>query len=480
MARFNSPKEKTKREVTVNLAGGEAVRQTSKHEIVSILLASFMKDQFYRKAEDTVNVFAELIATSPDKFFVAQASIFARKEFGMRSSTHIAAAEIAKHVKGEAWTRRFISKVVNRPDDMLEIMGYYTAKYGKRPIPNCLKKGMASAFSQFDGYQIAKYKGEGKSIKMIDLVNLIHPVATSKNETALKNLVADALKVSGTWEAKLTEAGQKAETEEHKAELKADAWKELITSKKIGYFALLRNLRNIIAQAPDMVNDACKLLVDENLIRKSLVMPFRFNTAADEIGKIANGTGRQVMSAIEDAIDVSCKNVPKFEGKTLVALDVSGSMRGEPAKIGALFTAILAKSNNADVILFGDQAEYVNYNLKDSVLTIASKFKNRDQGTDFDPIFTIANQAYSRIIILSDMQAWISGRRPERVHAAYKTRFNCDPFIYSFDLAGYGTTQFDGGRIIQISGFSEKILEIMSLCEQDREALIHKIEAIEI
>jgi hypothetical protein len=78
------------------------------------------------------------------------------------------------------------------------------------------------------------------------------------------------------------------------------------------------------------------------------------------------------------------------------------------------------------------------------------------------------------------MQAWMTGRRPERVFNLYKTRYTCDPFIYSFDLAGYGTTQFDGGRHIQIAGFSEKILEIMALCEEDRDALIHKIEAVEI
>ena len=487
MARFNSPKEKPKREVTKNLAGGEAVRQTSKQEIVSILLTSFMANQFYRKAEETVNVFSTLIAEASDKMFVAKAAIFARNEFGMRSSTHVAAAEIAKHVKGADWTRRFITRVVRRPDDMLEIMSYYTGKYGKRPIPNCLKKGLANAFSAFDGHQLAKYKGEGKGIKLVDLVNLIHPTATNKNRQALKALVEDKLKASGTWEAQLTEAGQKAETEEHKAELKADAWKDLITSRKIGYFALLRNLRNIIEQAPDMIDAACELLTDEKLISKSLVMPFRFTTAATEIAKLGSPAARKVLVAIDNAIDISCRNVPEFDGDTLIALDVSGSMTNHrdekgntPAKIGALFTAILAKSNNADIIVFGDHAEYMAYNPKDSVMTIAAALRNRDQGTNFDKIFERANRYYHRIIILSDMQAWMTGRRPERVFNLYKTRYTCDPFIYSFDLAGYGTTQFDGGRHIQIAGFSEKILEIMALCEEDRDALIHKIEAVEI
>ena len=480
MARFNSPKATVADREVTNLAGGKALPLSDKRQIVNVLLTSFMKNQYYRNAEDSVELLADLVKNAADKLFVAKAAIFARREFGMRSVTHIAAAEIAKAVKGESWTKRFIKTVIYRPDDMLEIMGYYVSKYGRRPLPNSLKKGFASAFNEFDSHQIGKYKGEGKKIKMIDLVNLIHPSPVSKNETALSELVADKLKVSGTWEAKLTEAGQKAETEEQKTELKAEAWADLIRSKKIGYFALLRNLRNIISQAPHMTDDACKLLCDEGLIRKSLVMPFRFSTAAAEIEKIGDMTSRNVVMAINKAVDISCKNVPKFEGKTLVALDVSGSMSGQPAQIGALFTAVIAKSNNADVMVFGDDAEYMKYNPMDSVLTIASKFKNKNQGTDFDPIFTKATQPYHRIIILSDMQAWVTGRRPEKVFQAYKTKFKCDPFIYSFDLQGYGTTQFnDTGRVIEIAGFSDKILEIMVLCEQDREALIHKIESIE-
>ena len=84
-------------------------------------------------------------------------------------------------------------------------------------------------------------------------------------------MINGTLKSTDTWEAKLTKAGQKAEGEEDKMNLKADAWKELIESRKLPYFALLRNLRNIIEQAPGMVDQACEMLIEENLIKKSLV-----------------------------------------------------------------------------------------------------------------------------------------------------------------------------------------------------------------
>lgn len=79
-----------------------------------------------------------------------------------------------------------------------------------------------------------------------------------------------------TWESKLTKAGQNAENELEKETLKADAWTELIETRKIGDFALLRNLRNIMELANDTVLDkALDLLINEKLIRNSLVLfPF--------------------------------------------------------------------------------------------------------------------------------------------------------------------------------------------------------------
>jgi 60 kDa SS-A/Ro ribonucleoprotein len=43
-----------------------------------------------------------------------------------------------------------------------------------------------------------------------------------------------------------TQAGSAAESEEAAAELKKEAWEKLVKSRKVGYFALLRNLRNIL------------------------------------------------------------------------------------------------------------------------------------------------------------------------------------------------------------------------------------------
>jgi 60 kDa SS-A/Ro ribonucleoprotein len=475
MSRFNVASPGTK---TINLAGGQAFAQSAELELVSILLTSFAKDQFYKAANDTFETLKQVIERC-DKKFVAQAAVYARTRFGMRSISHVAASELAKHITGETWAKDFYSAIVYRPDDMMEILSYHTSRNGK--IPNSVKKGFAKAFDKFDRYALAKYRGEGKGFKLIDVVNLCHPKGNERNTDAIAALVKGDLRSFDTWETELTKAGQAATSHEEKAEFKKDVWIKLIRERKIGYFALLRNLRNIIEQAPEVLPEALTMLEDESLIKRSLVLPFRFTTAYEEIRKLNDGRiVRDALMALNSALDISVSNVPKFDGDTLVVLDVSGSMMGKPAQIGALFAAVLIKSNNADFMTFSDNAAYVNVNPVDSTITIADQVRFSSGGTNFRDIFRKANKKYDRVIILSDMQGWIGHETPTKEYNEWRSATGADPFVYSFDLQGYGSMQFPERNVFCLAGFSDKVFDIMKLMETDKNALINEIKKIEL
>lgn len=483
MSKFNTtlPKQKT---LTENLAGGQAYSQTNELKLVSLLLTSFVNDQFYRDGNTSLAELKNLAEKVKDKEFIAKSAIFARDRFGMRSITHALAGELTSQLNGKEWGKDFYDKVVVRVDDMTEILSYYLANKTDRTnpkFPNALKKGFAKAFDKFDGYNLSKYKGENKEVKLVDIVNLVHPVPTARNKEALELLIKGELKNTQTWESKLSEAGQKAESEEDLAKLKSNAWEELISTRKIGYFALLRNLRNIINQAPSVVPAACELLTDERLISKSRVLPFRFATAYEEISKLGSSKEvRDVLVAINQALDISVANVPKFDGETLVVMDVSGSMSGRASEIASLFGAILAKVNNCDVMTFSTSAQYKQYNPMDSVLTIRNSFRYSGGGTNFKSIFTTANKKYDRVIILSDMQGWMGYTTPSAEFNQYKKNYGANPFVYSWDLAGYGTLQFPENNVFALAGFSDKVFDIMKLMEIDKKALYNEIKAIQL
>jgi len=482
MSKFNST-IKTPKSLTENLAGGQAYKQSSEMALVSLLLTSFVNDQFYRDSNQSLEDLKSHIKSNKNKEFVAKSAIFARDEFGMRSITHALAGELTSEISGLEWSKSFYEKIVSRVDDMTEIMSYYlnnkTDK--KKPkFPSSLKKGFAKAFDKFDAYQLAKYKGENKDVKLVDIVNLVHPVPTKRNEDALNSLVNGQLKNTKTWESMLTKAGQEAKSEDDLAQLKSDAWKQLIESKSLGLMATLKNLRNILTQAPDMIPSVCEILTNENAIIKSRVLPFRFNTAYEEVSKLGNDKNvRDLLQAISKSLDISANNVPKFED-TLFVVDVSGSMAGKPSEIASLFAAMFAKVNNCDVMTFATNANYVGYNPNDSILTIKNSFKFTGGGTNFNDIFIKANKSYKKIIIASDMQCWIGNDCPAKEFNEYKKRFNCDPFLYSWDLQGYSTLQFPESKVFCLSGFSEKVFQVMSLLEEDKNALINRINSIQL
>lgn len=492
MAKFNAKSAGTK---TVNLAGGKAYKQTTEVALVSHLLTSFVGDQFYRTQEQGLADLDALIGGLADKKFAAQAVVFARQEFGMRSVSHAAAALLAKHTSGQPWAKSFYRAVIHRPDDIAEILSFYFDVLGNKTLPKAMQKGLAAAFAQFNGYQLAKYRGEGKGIKLVDAVNILHPKPVEGNAEALKALVEGKLTSTDTWEAELTKAGQKATTDDEKAEFKKDVWVKLIQTRKLGYFALLRNLRNIIEQAPGIVPDALTMLTDETLIRKSLVLPFRYLTACNVIQEMAGQ--QKVMAAISKAVDIAVANAPEFPGQTLIALDVSGSMKGvgnwqgnafsdpkAPVLIGGLFAAILGKKSDADILLFDGRARWFSYNPADSALSIAKALFAEATGgsTDFHLIFDTAQKPYDRVVIFSDMQGWAGGySTPTANLNAYKKRTGADPFVYSFDLQGYGTMQFPqgNGKVFCVAGFSEKAFDILKLCEQDKNALVNRVKKVE-
>lgn len=467
MPRFNTLA--VERTLTSNLAGGEAYSESPKLELVSLVLASFVQDQFYRSTDETSNRLAELIERVGPEFSTGLA-LYARWEFGLRSISHMMAAYIARQHHGHPGIRRFMAQIGRRPDDLTETVAFYLSKWGK-PLPNCFKYGMMQGLTRFNRYQLAKYRQADKKVKLVDLVNLFHPKPTISNQDALGLLVKGNLRVEDTWEAKLSAAGKDATA-------KAKVWADLLAEKQLGYFAALRNARNIVDQAPDAIPALCALLTNQELIHKSLVMPFRFITAMQAVAQ--HQGNRQVLGALTSALDISLENVPKLAGRTLVAVDTSGSMTqgdGKPAQMAGLFGAALWRTNDCDMVTFADKAVVPVLIPGDSVLSLAKAiFDCNHGGTNLRAVFEWMHKPYQRVVLLSDMQVWVGHDTPTPLWSAYKQRTGCNPALFSWDVSGYGTLQFPERQVYALAGFSDKVFDLMKLLESDREAMIHAVE----
>lgn len=512
MARYNVKAKPTVLPV-VNHEGGKGYQYDSKSELVA-MLATGLDNKYYEKLGERETRLSDVIAdvAKTDKTFVAKALVYARTVMGQRTVTHFGAVELAKALAGDGLGAKFFSKrarkanaggIIYRLDDMLEIAACYQARNPGKQLSNAIKKGFKAALEAADEYELAKYQAKNRDLSLVDIVNLVHPKPSEKMTPVFAKLMKGELKQFNTVEDKNTKAGQEVAAkvkageitaEEATVELntaKEDNFAELIKERKIGYLALLRNLRNILKTGAktEIVNGACELLTDAKLIKQSLVFPHQIDLALEILLDEFGGQANAFVKALNTAYELSIPNLTELfkTGKTAVVFDSSGSMssaiqlanrnNGSEAAIAkaALIAATLAKGINADVFHFADRCDAIKFNPLDTVNTLKNQFLAKQgsvgYGTAFNSIMRTLDGKYDRVFVISDMQGadMLDSKEYSNTH------------IYSVDITGYGTTMFKpGSKVYKIFGYSSDIYELIKKVEIDPQALIKEIEKIEI
>ncbi|RTL07767.1 TROVE domain-containing protein [Candidatus Dependentiae bacterium] len=487
---------------TVNEAGGLAFRKSIYFELLSLVFTALLTKRatkFYQSDATVLSRMQRLVQKDP--YFAAQVAVWARRVLGLRSISHAVAAAVCYHTKGQGhpWVREFVEAVVFRPDDAIEIVSAYFAFYGggktiRKPngrrgkkvpvtLPYPLKKGLARALGKLDGYQLAKYQKTEGNITLADVFNLVHPRPSAENAGDFRLFIRGELKNTDTWEARLSAAGSDKLKKE-------EAWCGLFDERKLGYFAALRNVRNILEQAPGAVDALIKQLTNPVAVQRSLILPFQFVKGYKEV--VASGLPRatDAARAIEQAVETSLANIPVLPGRTLVCLDESGSMgaRGNEesaAGIGSLFAAVVLKSQpNADFMAFSTNAQYVTVNTRAPLFQLAGEIRSKwhSGSTNFHDIFDKAKEKYDNIIILSDGEGWTLGKEwadkagaPTSARRRYEQKHNALPFIVTFDLAGAGSAMFPENSVAVLAGFSDKVFALLRELRKDPQALVNEV-----
>ena len=472
MAKFNSPTTiKTK-----NKEGHAAYGMTDKAKLVTQVLSSFFQEaKFYKdNSAEMQEVIKRVVQKDPE--FVSNLAVFARREFNMRSVAHVLTAYLAHEEKGKPYVRKTVKGVSLRGDDVTEIMSFYLSAFGK-PIPNSLKKGINDVLIGFDEYTLAKYKGDGKAVKMRDLLCLCRPrPETSEQESLWKRCLEGTLEIPETWETQLSANGNNKET-----------WEKLIDSGKIGYMALIRNLRSILNAKPTNIDKVFAKLSDPVAVRKSKQLPFRFLSAYKSVARMG---GSKVFDVLEAAIDASVDNLPKLPGTTVIAVDTSGSM-GSPVsaksdirccEIGMMLGVIANRiCDNAIFYTFDTNLQKKAISTRNGILYTVMREASAGGGTSMElPFFAMIREKVhaDRIIVISDNQcngSWFS-KPIQSLADEYRRKTGNDIWVHAIDLQGYGTQQFHGPKTNIIAGWSEKVFDFILLAEQGEGTLEKAIE----
>lgn len=443
------------------------------YEIVSMTLLG--RDKFYESSDDQVVKLKALVDTLVKRGkidFVANLAVHARSNLNVRSMPIVLLVTLTERLRYRNMTyqhmRKAIANTIQRVDEISDMYAYALEVFGdKKAVPLSIKKGVADAFEKFDEYQFGKYKGKGKQLSVKDVLRIVHPKCKDKSQGfLLEKIVKETLSIPYTWETELSKGDRP----------KKDVWEELIESKKVGYMAMLRNLRNILdaGVSNEHINMVCDYISNPVAVKNSKQFPYRFLSAMAAVGAHANN---KVIRAISKAADLSLSNVPDLGDNVWVIVDCSASMTmnwGQTSKDpirpfakAALFAAAIAKGNadadNFKLTMFSDKAKHIGFNPDSPVMDIVEKLHSEVYGGG-----TNLNQALDMvdglgfepktIVIFSDMQV-------SRLAPRSKTFLNkTDMVKLAVNLDSYNTTPaHENNQWLQVSGYSDSIFNYIQI-----------------
>lgn len=496
--KFNLLKRMTGK--TVNHEGAAAYKLSPEMELYSAVVTAGLSDTFYEKQDKRVERIQTLLGqTKPE--FAARLAIYARNTMHLRSVPMVLAVEIAKQQSGNPVVAQTVSGVVQRADEITELLAYYqlankrngTKKLNK--LSKQVQKGLATSFNKFDEYQFAKYN-RATDVKLRDALFLVHPKAKSEEQQALFNKIAkDELAVPYTWEVELSAVGQqKFETDAARKKAFTAKWEELIDSKKIGYMAMLRNLRNIIEAEVSYAHmeKVCAYIADTKAVLNAKQLPFRYLAAYREVKVMRSAYASMVIDALEDAVAAAAANIQGFDGNTsvVIACDVSSSMQKPISKnskvllydIG-LMLGMLMQSRCKKVVsgMFGNTWKVINMPKRNILGNVDEYYRREGEvGYSTNGYKVIDDLLFWRVkadkvMLFTDVQLWDSsntGQSLKKSWDEYKQRVP-NAKLYLFDLAGYGNAplRVEQNGVHLIAGWSDKVFDVLNSIENGESAL---------
>lgn len=477
--------------------GGPGWSRDVKSELFLLAVTNLVgEDTFYESGKQRDDRFSALVhqATREDPEWTARLVRWLRADAGMRSASLVAAAEYA-HAGGPA-PRAVVASALQRADEPGEFIAYWHAKYG-RTFGGGKQRGVADAVTRLYTERAAlKYDGSSHAYRLGDVIELVHPTPSApwqadlfrylidrrhdRPEPRVTELLPmigerarlDAVPVEGRralvtgveGPAVLARAGMTWESLSGwlQGPMDRQAWEAVIPS--MGYMALLRNLRNFDEQG---VSDATAAAVAARLadpaeVTRSRQFPLRFLSAYKAAPSL------RWSWPLEKAVQHSLSNVPALPGRTLVLVDLSGSMwarlsaRSELQRweAAALFGFALGlRAESADVFAYGTSHERVPLTKVGSLLSSLTGLRGMG-GTDTWGTLAATYAGHDRVVILTDEQTQgggHGGRGLGRVPG----------LVVTYNLAGYRAAHTESGaNRVTVGGLTDQGFRMLDLLDR--------------
>lgn len=430
----------------------------------SVLSCLLWEDTFYESGQSIADRIVTL-ASQIERDTVAALAIEARTVHGLRHVPLLLLLDLIR--RGGAGTARIVADTLARPDEIGELISLYWQRVGGRALlPRQLRMGIGMALERFDAYQLAKWNKDG-AVKIRDAVFMAHPKPSEALGGLLAKLVNKSfvpektkagfpvketygeeigLPIPETWEVQLSAGKDKRET-----------FTSLLNEGKLGYLALLRNLRNMSEAGVDTA-----LVENAIMARKGArwVLPFRYVAAVRAAPAFEKAIDYALKAAVADSIPMT--------GLTLVVVDVSQSMEAPISKKSDLkridAAAALAVMINGQKRTFSFSNALHEVTGKVDGMSGVKRIIDSQAHSGTELLAAIAGvdravPKYDRMIVITDEQATGMSRYGVNSLITPKGRG------YVINVASFEHGVGYGEKWVHIDGFSEACLKYILAAE---------------
>lgn len=408
----------------------------------SVCSCLLWEDEFYEDGRSVAQRITELVA-QVSVSTACELAVDARSSMNLRHvPLLILAAAAAPGRGGSRVLGDALAEAIQRPDELSEFIAIYAKTYGvkpsavKRRLSAQVKRGLALAFGKFDQYQLAKYlSSTGAQVRGRDVMFLAHPKPRDEAQAKLFERIAKKEPIAeggaDTWEVALSRGANKGET-----------FTRLLEEGKLGYLALLRNLRNMRDSGVDEALVTAAITARRGARR---VLPFRFVAAARACPTYA--------SALDEALIAQVANTRPLPGMTFVLVDVSGSMDTQVSgksglkRMDAAATLGAVIPGDVRVFTFSEGLKPVTGEAR-GLSGVEQIVRNQSHGgTNLGAALRGLPSGADRLIVITDEQSHDHVQAPAGIERCYLINV-----ASARNGVGYGP------RWVHLDGFSEQVI----------------------
>ncbi len=489
----------------VNLAGGKAYSLSAKQALAQFAVTGTFNGTFYASGEDQLKAMKGFV-NQVEPSFLAALAVYSRKSAFMKDMpAYLLAVLSTKDIGLFKQTFPLVVDNMKMLRNFVQIMR--SGVTGRKSFGSAPKKAIQAWIDSRTDEQLFN-ESVGNDPKLIDIFKLIHVKANTPSREALfkylmgfkdsekSDVLPGLVKEFEAFKANVasTKTTPAVSFEMLTAlPLTNDHWKGIATNAKWHMTRMNLNTfaRHGVLKDSKMVDMIATRLKDEKAIANAKVFPYQLFAAYKQTST-SSEVPLKVTNALQDALELSTKNVPVLKGKKIaIGVDISGSMR-QPItgnrgrmvsssvmchEVAALFAASLLKANedSTSVFQFDTHCKPMKgLNARDSLMTNIQKIAFNGGGTDCSSTIRYLNDNKIKsdlVLIISDNESWAemssdysryqNGTTMARAWATFKSH-NPNAKLVCLDLVPQTHVQVKPQKdVLCVGGFSDSVFDVI-------------------